>query len=271
MTDLSGPEASGFRPAPTGAPYPGAPVAYVEALAEGRPLRAPRWGLPDVLIAILIALVVPSLVLGAVISAGVARNGGLVLLLSLMLPWLGFGLWPIVTTRLQGNGPILDLGLSVRPIDVIWGIGGGVACFVLGTLVAWVTEHFVGSFDSAAGDALAGADVSRWVVWAFAACALIGAPLFEELCFRGLAFAAIAKTIARRGLPAVPFATVGSALLFALVHIEPVRIPVLLVIGLVLSVLRARTGRIGASVIAHSLNNLVAVLGLLTASSIHLF
>jgi len=61
----------------------------------------------------------------------------------------------------------------------------------------------------------------------------------------------------------VPWATIGSALLFALVHVEPVRIPVLLTIGLVLSLLRARTGRIGASVIAHSMNNLVAVAGML--------
>jgi membrane protease YdiL (CAAX protease family) len=158
----------------------------------------------------------------------------------------------------------------VRWLDVVWGVGGGVACFVLGSLAAAATERVFGSFDSAAGDALANADISRWVVWAFALCALVGAPLFEELCFRGLAFAAIAKSASRRGLSAVPIATIGSALLFALVHVEPVRIPVLLVIGLVLSVLRARTGRIGASVIAHSLNNFVAVLGILTASTFHL-
>ncbi|HSN06292.1 MAG TPA: CPBP family intramembrane glutamic endopeptidase, partial [Candidatus Angelobacter sp.] len=70
------------------------------------------------------------------------------------------------------------------------------------------------------------------------------------------------------GLPAVPWATVGSALLFSLVHLEPVRIPVLLTIGLVLSLLRARTGRVGASVIAHSLNNLIAVLGLVASVTI---
>ena len=266
MTDLSGPDGLGHRPAVTGAPYPGAPVTYVEALAAGRALRVPRWGLADVLIALLIALVVPTLVLGAVLSAGVARNGALVLLLSLTLPWLGFGLWPIVTTRFQGNGPTLDLGLSLRRSDILWGIGGGVACFVLGTLVAVATERIFGSFDSAAGDALASTEGSRWVVWAFAVCALIGAPLFEELCFRGLAFAAIAKTTSARGLPAVPWATIGSALLFTLVHLEPVRIPLLFTIGLVLSLLRARTGRIGASVIAHALNNLVAVAGMLIAT-----
>ena len=55
-------------------------VARAEALAEGRPLRAPRWGLPDVLIAILIALIVPTLVLGAVVlvSGGCTLIGPLV-------------------------------------------------------------------------------------------------------------------------------------------------------------------------------------------------
>ena len=255
-------------PASTGAPYPGAPVTYVAACESGRPLRPLRWGMTDVVVAILLALVVPTVVLGAVLSAGVARNGAAVLLLSLVLPWVGFGLWPFLTTRLQGNGATIDLGLSVRRIDVLWGIGGGVACLVLGTLVAALTERVFGSFDSAAGDALANADVAPWVVWVFTLCALVGAPLFEELCFRGLAFAAIARTASRAGLPAVPWATVGSALLFSLVHLEPVRIPVLLTIGLVLSLLRARTGRVGASVIAHSLNNLIAVLGLVASVTI---
>jgi membrane protease YdiL (CAAX protease family) len=64
------------------------------------------------------------------------------------------------------------------------------------------------------------------------------------------------------GWAAVPVATVVSALLFTLIHFEPVRIGVLLVIGLVLSVLRARTGRLGAPVIAHGVNNAVAVVEL---------
>ena len=247
----------------TGAPYSGAPVTYVEAVASGAVLRPLRWGLPDVVIALLIALFVPLVVVSAVLAAGASRNGAVVLLLSLMLPWVGFGLWPLVTTRLQGNGATIDLGLSLRRSDLLWGIGGGIACLVLGTAVGWVTEKLFGSFDSAAGDALASADVARWVVWAFALCASVGAPVFEELCFRGLAFAALARTASRRGLPAVPLATFGSALLFALVHLEPVRIPVLLSIGLVLSLLRARTGRVGASIIAHSFNNLIAVVGIL--------
>lgn len=256
-------------PGVTGAPYPGAPVTYVEALAAGRPLREPRWGMVDVVVAIMLALLVPVVVLGALLAAGASRDGAAILLASLVSPWVGFGLWPVLTTRLQGNGPRLDLGLSLRRSDWLWGLAGGAACFLLGTVAADLTQRVFGNFDSAAGDALANAHVARWVVYAFALCALVGAPLFEELCFRGLVFAAVARTASRRGLPAVPWATVGSALLFALVHLEPVRIPVLLTIGLVLSVLRARTGRVGAGIVAHSLNNLVAVVGILASTVVH--
>ena len=93
--------------------------------------------------------------------------------------------------------------------------------------------------------------------------AVVGAPLMEELCFRGLAFAAIAKWADAHRIPAVPWATVGSAFLFGAIHLEPVRFPLLFVIGLVLSYLRARTGRVGASVVAHAFNNLIAVSSLL--------
>ena len=247
----------------TGAPYPGAPVTYAEAQAAGVPLRRMRWGMADVLIALLLALIVPTLILGAMFAAGLPSNGAAILLGSAVLPWIGFGLWPWLTTRLQGNGARIDLGFAFKPIDLAWGALGGALCLVLGTVAAEITQRLVGDFGSAAGDAVSNADVADWVIIAFALAALIGAPLFEELCFRGLAFAAVARWTSARGLPAVPWATVVSALLFTLIHFEPVRFGVLLVIGLVLSWLRARTGRVGASVIAHALNNLWGVLGIL--------
>ena len=247
----------------TGAPYPGAPVTYAEAQAAGVELRAPRWGLADVAIAMLLAVFVPTLVLGAVLGLGVPRDGAVILLGSAVLPWVGFGLWPWLTTRLQGNGARIDLGFAFRLPDLWWGLGGGVACIALGSVAAAVVQRFAGEFDSAAGALVSRADVPSWAIVLFALGALIGAPLFEELCFRGLAFAATARWAFARGLPAVPWATIVSALLFTLIHFEPVRIPVLLVIGLVLSWLRARTGRVGASVVAHAVNNLVGVIGIL--------
>lgn len=247
----------------TGAPYPGAPVTYAEAKAAGVDLRVPRWGLVDVAVSILLVVFVPTLVLGAALAAGAPRNGAVILLGSAVLPWIGFGLWPWLTTKLQGNGVRIDLGFAFRRSDLLWGLGGGMACLLLGGAAAALVQAVAGDFDSAAGAAVSNADVPRWVIIVFALGALIGAPLFEELCFRGLAFAAFAKWAYARGFPAVPWATIASALLFALVHFEPVRVPVLLVIGLVLSWLRARTGRVGASVVAHAFNNLWGVIGIL--------
>jgi hypothetical protein len=243
--------------------YAGAPTTYVEALAEGRPLRRPAWGLKDVVLSVLIALILPTLVIGTLLGLGVSRGGGPLLLASLALPWIGFGLYPWWATRVQGNGPKVDLGFTLRLSDLGWGIGGGVVATILAGLVASLTERFFGSFDSAAGSAIENVEAPRVVLYVALLFAVVGAPLMEELCFRGLAFAAIAKWADEHHLPALPWATVGSAFLFGAIHLEPVRFPLLFVIGLVLSWLRARTGRVGASVVAHSFNNLIAVSSLL--------
>lgn len=251
----------------TGAPYPGAPVTYAEALASGVPLRRMRWGLADVAIALLLSLFAPILVLGIGQALGAQPGTAAFLVLALASPWIGFGLWPWLTTRLQGNGPRIDLGLAFRWSDLGWGLLGGVACWVLASLVATLTVRFFGEFSSTAADAIVGTDTPNWVTVVILVVVVTLGPFMEELCFRGLAFAAVARTSAARGWAAVPLATVVSALLFTLIHFEPVRIGVLLTIGLVLGVLRARTGRIGASVVAHGLNNLAAVIGIIQVIS----
>ncbi len=254
-------------PVLAGAPYPGAPATYAQAVAAGRDLRAPRWGLPDVVVALLLGLLVPLFILSGLIAFGAAPDGAVVLLGAAALPWIGFAVWPWLTTRLQGNGPRIDLGLALRPIDLAWGVGAGMASLVLGSVVAALTEAVTGPFESSAGAAVAQADVARWVVVAFALCALVGAPIAEELCFRGLAFAAIARRAHRGGRRAVPWAVIGSSVLFALIHLEPVRFPVLLTIGLVLGWVRARTGRLGAPIVAHMVNNSLGVIGILSMGS----
>jgi membrane protease YdiL (CAAX protease family) len=86
-----------------------------------------------------------------------------------------------------------------------------------------------------------------------------GAPVVEELAFRGMLFSALLK----RGVGARR-TTVLVALTFAIFHFEWIRLPLLLVIGLVLGYLRERTGRVGASVVAHSVNNIIGALSLLS-------
>jgi membrane protease YdiL (CAAX protease family) len=86
----------------------------------------------------------------------------------------------------------------------------------------------------------------------------VGAPLVEELFFRGL----LLRGLAGR-LPA-PVAVVVTGLLFALAHFEAVQFAGLALFGVVLGVLAWRSGRLGPSVAAHAAFNAAAVV-----SSVH--
>jgi membrane protease YdiL (CAAX protease family) len=83
----------------------------------------------------------------------------------------------------------------------------------------------------------------------------VGAPLVEELFFRGLLFRAL---LGRAPVP-VPVAVVVSALLFALAHFEAVQFAGLAVFGVVLALLAWRTGRLMPGIGAHAAFNLAAV------------
>jgi len=79
------------------------------------------------------------------------------------------------------------------------------------------------------------------------------APLVEELLFRDF----IWKIFERKKYSDRKILVVTSVL-FALAHLELARLPILLVSGLLLGLLRQRTGRLGASILAHFLTNIIA-------------
>ncbi|MEZ5117151.1 MAG: CPBP family intramembrane glutamic endopeptidase [Candidatus Nanopelagicales bacterium] len=202
----------------------------------------------------------------AVLAAGVLVSLGDVpvgasLLVGLLAPWLVLAGWPVLATRTRGNGPVIDLGLRMTWRDVGWGLLGGLVALVLGSLAGALTVALFGEFSSAAGDVAQelADNGERAALVAFAVAVAVGAPVVEELAFRGMVFA----SLARRGvLPWVNVLVTAGA--FALFHFEPKRILVLLVIGGVLSVLRWRTRALGASIVAHAVNNLPGALFLLT-------
>jgi membrane protease YdiL (CAAX protease family) len=96
----------------------------------------------------------------------------------------------------------------------------------------------------------------------------IGAPLSEEVLFRGYAFNALRRTLpSERG--GLALAYLGSALLFTLPHVIEVTqgavallVPLFL-IGLALAWLMHYTGSLLPCVIAHAMNNSVGLLALL--------
>jgi membrane protease YdiL (CAAX protease family) len=90
---------------------------------------------------------------------------------------------------------------------------------------------------------------------------VVGAPLAEEVFFRGFVQRA---AVARIGRVA---GIIGTAALFGLVHYQLEQLVALVVFGVVLGVLADRTGRLGPSIITHMAFNATTVVNLLLLSS----
>lgn len=92
--------------------------------------------------------------------------------------------------------------------------------------------------------------------------AVLGAPLFEEILFRG----ALVPPLARRLGPTL--AAVISGLLFGLAHAsDPVAVMPLTVLGIGLALLRLRSGSVVPGLAVHVVNNLIALVSFAVLSA----
>ena len=199
--------------------------------------------------------------------------------------WLGTDETPL--RRIAVAGWIATVGslLLCTPAIPIWrrtpfqpdatppaGAGASVAIGVLGLLVALplietgaILVQYVQQFFSSTTpelvahevlDVLVRGDRDRWW-WLIAANAVIGAPLIEELLYRGF----LQQGLRIVGMAATPAVLVSSSI-FAVMH-YPVLPPesaasamsALLLLSITLGVIRERTGRLAPCIIAHGLFN----------------
>ncbi len=241
-------------------PTPDEPVGTV-------PQTLPRWGFGDV--AITLGL---TLVLGTAVVFGVDEltrgpwssptGRAWASLLLLVVPWIALAGWPILASRTRGNGPVRDFGLTLTWAQAGIGFGGGVAAILVASTVAALQEAITGQHLSSAVGDLASTDTSASAaaLAVLAACTAFGAPVVEEIAFRGLTYGAFRKM----GQP-VLWSAVWTTGLFALFHFELQRLAILLVIGGFLALVRARTGSTLASMITHMTVNIpgaIYILGL---------
>lgn len=239
--------------------FPGAPWAFRRAIVQGQELKIPTWGMGDAVIS-LVGAIGFSLIIGLVLmSQNIDPENGWGLIIAFCAPWLALAGWPILATTLKGNGPKLDLGLIAARTHLRLGFVAGLASLVTASLIAVIVTRFTGPLSSAAGDV--GLDQTGIVLVLFVFMAMFGAPIVEEIAFRGMLYGALAKAHVNEHL-----VVVLTALVFALFHFEPKRFFILFVIGIILGEVRRRTGSTSAAVVAHVVNNAPAALYILVTA-----
>lgn len=232
------------------------------------PDRAPRWGLGDVVLGFAIGLAGAQLVLSALLAA-TDRTFDEVDELPLSLVaisqaglWIGLLGVPLVVTRLKGAGLVQDLGLRGRWSDIWRGGSVGAALqLLLLPLLYWPLLELLdkGSSDLE-GPARELTDRAEGPLGVILLVAIVGvgAPVIEELFYRGL----FQRALLKRGVPAAAAIAIN-ATVFAISHGQLLQLPALLVFGLAAGVLAHRSGRLGPAITAHIAFNMVTVVALL--------
>ena len=230
------------------APRPPSPVEFGTLDA---PRRTHRWGIGAY-------VVVEAVFVGVSLLIGFAFLGQPVsvvaLTVALAVPTVLAAGVAMLITRLRGNGPRADLGLvwswhDVR-VGIVYGIGGLLVTIPASLL--YVVLVGAEQASSAVGDVFEGLRAGPVAAVAVVLVVVVVAPLCEEIVYRGLLWGALERYSVPRWVPFVV-----TTLLFAVAHFEFTRTPLLFVVALPIALARLRTGRLGASVVAHQVNNLV--------------
>ena len=218
---------------------------------SGPPRRTHRWGIGAY-------VVVEAVFVGVSLLIGFAFLGQPVsvvaLTVALAVPTVLAAGVAMLITRLRGNGPRADLGLvwswhDVR-VGIVYGIGGLLVTIPASLL--YVVLVGAEQASSAVGDVFEGLRAGPVAAVAVVLVVVVVAPLCEEIVYRGLLWGALERYAVPRWVPFVV-----TTLLFAVAHFEFTRTPLLFVVALPIALARLRTGRLGASVVAHQVNNLV--------------
>ena len=250
------------RPMAADPSHPTPPPGPVGAPTPGRP--RPWWSPADVVLAVPFVLVcaVAGVLIASIVSSMAGYDLGdnlelpvFGLFIAVLAQQLGQGLWPWIVSRRKGHGLGPDWRFRVTPIDIPLGLTLAVLC-VLGAGIATAgMSALVGlddPNDASNTSIISDNDGSAWVI-AVIVLVVIGAPLTEELLFRGLILRVFEKWFG----PVV--AVLGSTFLFTLPHIQAdatwresmVLLSAIAVIGLILGIGALKFGRLGTTIIAH--------------------
>jgi membrane protease YdiL (CAAX protease family) len=197
--------------------------------------------------------------LGQVVALVVYSAGGYdeidevpiwVLFISQLLVWTVFIVGLVLASRREGTGRFrADYQLHGRAIDVLGAPVGALTQLVLVPLVylplerIWEDTFTEERLTENAKDLVDRASGASMVLLVLTVC--VGAPIVEELVYRGLLQGSFAARF--NHLPAL----IAASALFTLIHFRPVEYPGLFVIGLVCGACALATGRLGMAIACH--------------------
>ena len=240
--------------------------------------RANGFGAGAALVGILVAEVISALTLGILdVLVGHGHTPSMLAkdvagVIGLWIGFVGTAIWAsLVSSRDRGLLERLrdDYGLSFRPSDVPLGIVVGVfGQYVLVVLLELplypFVPHLFTRLGAPARSLTAGESGPALALLGLIIC--LGSPIVEELFFRGLFFRGllgIARTrLNWRAVPAVIASAAMSGAVFGLIHAEPLQLLALAGFGMLLALVAATTGRLGAGIVAHMTFNTLTFVAL---------
>jgi uncharacterized protein len=243
-------------------------IDHTDHLITSRPVR---WGMGDALLGLVLAQVAAFVGLILVIAIGRGTDdaaafvddlslGTLVVLQAFL--WVGYCGWALVASVTRGNGPVLDYGWRFSWHDVYQGLLVGVGAQLVAVPVIYlVLFQFIGERDvSEAARGLTDMAAGPLDVVLLVLIVAVGAPVIEELFFRGLLLRSIERRFGSRT------AVIVSSVIFAAIHFQALQFPALFMFGLLAAWLTVRSGRLGPAIWAHVGFNAVTVAVLLAMS-----
>lgn len=222
------------------------------AVLPGRALGWALLGLVLSAVAAILASVVIGFATGQILAAVLAAQAAL---------WSGLVGTTAFASRRYGSGSLRrDFQLRLRSRDAFTGVGVSVL-MRLAAMAAIAVVVALGN-DTGVPNQLEVLDDDRTTLLAFSALAVVGAPVVEELFFRGLLMRALEPIVGVVG------AVVVQAVLFGAAHAVTtgslaenlVLMAALSAAGLVLGITVQRAKRLGPAVAGHAWFNLVSLM-----------
>lgn len=182
-----------------------------------------------------------------------------VLALAITATWAAYaaGLW-WASQRAGSGNPVADYAVAFRPADAVAVPVGILAQLVVVPVVylplraVWPSTFTDDRLEETARDLVDRATGASAIL--LVGVVVVGAPLIEELVYRGLLQGSLAARINDA------LALVVASIWFALIHFRPVEYPGLFVAGLIFGGCFLVTGRLGTAIVAHASFNLTGLL-----------